>query len=123
MRRRESNDGGAMPQEVAVARGRAEESAALSLACTAVLAAAKRLNIVLQSDQEVIGEAMKVAARVDAEMQKQLQSGGLKSVNKAYRTYRLETGARGERVLRYDEWMRKYKENLVRQVAFALRHV
>lgn len=123
LQRRESSDGGTMAGATAAARGRADNSAALSSACAAVLAAAEKFNIVLQSDQEIAAEAMNVAARIDAEMQKQQQSGGLKSVNKAYRSYRLESSGRGERVLRYDEWMRKYRENLVRQVACALRQV
>lgn len=87
----------------------------------AVAEAAKKLGIAIFSDEEIAAEADSVIARVEAEMQKQQQSGALKSVNRAYRAYRLETSARGERVLRYDEWIRKYKESLIRQVASALR--
>ena len=110
--RRDSNDSPA---------AQVDESTALSRAAAAILVAAKRHAIVLQSDEDVAAAAMDVAARIEAEMQRQQQSGGLKSVNKAYRSYRLETSGRGERVLRYDEWMRQYKENLVRQVAATLR--
>jgi hypothetical protein len=101
----------------------ADESSALSRASAAILAAARRLAITLQSDDDIAAAAMDVAARIEVEMQRQQQSGGLKSVNKAYRSYRLETSGRGERVLRYDEWMRQYKENLVRQVAATLRQI
>lgn len=106
----------------AAAGGRSDDSA-LSCARAAVLAAAEKFNIALQSDQDIAAEAINVAARVEAEMQKQQQRGGLKSINKAYRSYRLEAGGRGERVLRYDQWMRKYRENLLRQIAAALRQV
>jgi hypothetical protein len=99
----------------------AEGLHALSLARDAVLAAARRLNVLLQSDDEIAAEAALVAARVAEEMQRLQQSGELKSVNQAYRNYRLGATARGERVVRYVEWMRKYKENLVRQAASALR--
>jgi hypothetical protein len=87
----------------------------------AVLSAAEKLGIAVQTDEEVAGEAAIVAARIALEMQKQQQSGGLKSVNQAYRNYRLEATARGERALRYDAWMRRYREEIVRQVAAALR--
>jgi hypothetical protein len=100
-----------------------EDSSVFSSACDAVLAAARRLNVLLQSDDEIADEAALVAARVRAEMQKLQQSGGLKSVNQAYRDYRIEATARGERIVRYAEWMRKYEENLVRQAACALRHI
>ncbi len=100
-----------------------DDSSVFSSACDAVLAASRRLNVLLQSDDEVADEAALVAARVRAEMQKLQQSGGLKSVNQAYRDYRIEATARGERIVRYAEWMRKYEENLVRQAACALRHI
>ncbi len=108
MLRRESNDDG---------------SAAAARAQAVVLAAAKRLGIALYSERDIADEAMKIAARVDAELQQQHACGGLKSVNKAYRDYRLQTSGRGERVLRYDEWMRQYREKLVRQIASALRQI
>lgn len=94
-----------------------------SAAAAAVVAAAKRLDIALHSDEDVADEAMNVAARVDAQLQQQQKSGGLKSVNAAYRSYRLDSSARGERVLRYDEWMHRYRANLVRQIASALRQL
>jgi hypothetical protein len=89
----------------------------------AILAAGKRLGIALQTDGEIAGEAMTVAARVGSEMQKRQQSGELKSINQAYRSYRLETSARGERAMRYDAWMQRYREDLVRKVAAALRQI
>jgi hypothetical protein len=103
---------------------RRDSSAANKSAAEAVvLAAAKKLNVALYTEQDIADAAMTIAARVDAELQQQHQSGGLKSINKAYRGYRLDSSARGERVLRYDEWMRKYRENLVRQIASTLRQI
>jgi hypothetical protein len=92
-----------------------------SLACNAVLAAARRLNVLLQSDDEIADEAAVVAARIDAEVERMRQSGELKSVNQAYRKYRIEATARGERVMSYAEWMRKRKEKWVREAASTLR--
>ena len=123
LRRRQSRDGGATPSTAAVAGVEAEASPTVLLACASVEAAAKRFNVVLRSDDEILDEAMNVVARVDAEMQKLQHSGGLKSINKAYRSYRLEASGRGERVLRYDEWMRKYRETLVRKLASTLRYL
>jgi hypothetical protein len=123
LQRRERAKAETMPPAAAAAGAQAEDAASLSSARAAVVAAAEKFNIVLQSDQEIVSEAMNVAARIDAEMQTQQRCGGLKSVNKAYRGYRLESRGRGERVLRYDEWMRKYRENLVRLAACALRQL
>jgi hypothetical protein len=109
MLRRGSNDAGG--------------SAVAARAQAAVLAAAKKLNVALHSEQDIADAAMKIATRVDAELRQQHESGGLKSINQAYRSYRLDSSARGECVLRYDEWMRKYRENLVRQIASALRQI
>jgi len=92
-----------------------------ALACDAVLAAARRLNILLQSDDEIADEAAVVAARIDAELERMRQRGELKSVNQAYRKYRIEATARGERVMSYAEWMRKRKEKWVREAASTLR--
>jgi len=97
------------------------DSHAVSFACTAVTEAARRQGVALFSDDDIAAHAAEVAARVDAELKKLKESGGLKSVNQAYKTYRLETSGRGERALRYDEWMRRYRADLVRQAAAALR--
>lgn len=83
--------------------------------------AARKLHIVLQTEQEIIGEAMTAVARVDEEIEKLQRSGGLKSINKSYRAYRIEASARGERIIRYSEWMSKYRANLVRELAAMLR--
>jgi len=115
--RRESNDAA-----ITAGGGRGDDSSP-SRARAALLTAAQKFNVALQSDQEIAADAINVAARIEAEMRKQQQCGGLKSVNKAYRAYRLDAGGRGERVLRYDQWMSRYVENLVRQAACALRQI
>ena len=65
--------------------------------------------------------ALDVAARVEAEIARLQAGGGLKSVNASYRQYRLETTARGERVIRYADWMDRYKADLIREIAENLR--
>jgi hypothetical protein len=85
--------------------------------------AAHRLGVALFSDDDIARHAAEVAARIDAELQKLKESGGLRSVNQAYKAYRLKTTGRGGRVLRYDEWMRRYRADLVRQAAAALREL
>jgi hypothetical protein len=95
----------------------------LAFACTCVTNAAKRLNVVLYADEHIAAEAMTVIARVEEEIDRMQQAGGLKSVNASYRAYRIEASARGERVVPYGQWMRLYAENLVRQTAAALRYV
>lgn len=117
LRRRESK---ATPA-AADACSTANDSQEPSFACTAVTEAAWRHGVALFSDEDIAAHAAEIAARIDAELQKLQESGGLKSVNQAYKTYRLETSGRGERVLRYDEWMQRYRADLVRQAAAALR--
>lgn len=95
----------------------------MSLACTAVADAARRYGVALFSGDDIAAHAAEIASRIDAELQKLKESGGLRSVNQAYKAYRLETSGRGERVLRYDEWMRRYRADLVRQAAAALREL
>lgn len=97
----------------------AKDSGLLSQACDAVLAAAWRLNVVLQSDDEISKEALIVIAHVDAEIEKLRQSGGLKPVNKAYQEHRLA----GEGTMRWDDWKLKYRADLVRKAARALRDI
>jgi hypothetical protein len=66
-------------------------------------------------------EALAVAARVEGEIARMQRDGELKSVNASYRAYRLAAVARGESVVSYAEWMNRYKANLVREIAAALR--
>ncbi len=92
-------------------------------AAALIQAAAIKLGVVVQTDDEIAVEAATVVARIALEMRRQQQSGELKSVNQAYRNYRLEAVARGERALRYDAWMQRYREDLVRQAAATLRQL
>jgi hypothetical protein len=119
MRRRE-------PDAASVAAGACfvdVDSQQISFACTALVEAARRYGVALFSDDDIAAHAAEIAARIDEELQKLKESGGLRSVNQAYKVYRLETSGRGERVLRYDEWMRRYRADLVRQAAAALREL
>jgi hypothetical protein len=73
------------------------------------------------SAAEIRDAAFVAAARIDAELAHMQRTGALKSVNQAYRKYRLETSARGERVMRYADWMQRYRAGLVREIAANLR--
>jgi hypothetical protein len=73
------------------------------------------------SEREICSGALMAAARVDAEVERLQRAGGLKSVNKSYRAYRLEAAARGERVRPYAAWLEAYKIELVRDIAANLR--
>lgn len=121
MRRREAN---VVPQPATAAAAAGKfDSQHLSLACADVEDTARRCGVALFSDDEIAAHAAQITARIDAELEKLKESGGMKSVNQAYKAYRLESSGRGERVLRYDEWMRHYRADLVRQAAAALREL
>jgi hypothetical protein len=105
------------------ARPAGNDSHALSAACAAVAAAARRHGVALFSDDDIAAHAAEIAVRIDAELQKLKESGDLKSVNQTYKSYRLQLSGRGERALRYNEWMRQYRADLVRQAAAALREL
>jgi hypothetical protein len=104
-------------------RRRATDDASDRLAhlCESIARIAGASAMTLQSDEEVAAEARAVVARLDDEMVKQKQAGVLKPVNKAYRDYRLERTARGERVVPYAQWMNRYKVKLIRDIAANLR--
>jgi hypothetical protein len=121
MRRR--CESSAAPATAAAAGAAAVDSHEIACACTAIADAARRYGVALFSEDEIAAHAAEIAARVDAELQKLKESGGLKSVNQAYKAYRLQASGRRERVLRYDEWMRHYRADLVRQAAAALREL
>jgi hypothetical protein len=121
MRRRESN--AILAATATRGERRGVDSQPSSLACASVEDAARRYGVALFCDDEIAAHAAEITARIDAELQKLKESGGLKSVNQAYKAYRLQTSGRGERVLRYDEWMRNYRADLVRQAAAALREL
>jgi hypothetical protein len=107
----------------AAARMRRGEVQALPFACESITRAAKRLNIALQTEQELLDEAAAVIARIDGEIERMQQRGELKSVNKSYQSYRIDASARGERVMRYVDWMRDYKAGVVRKLAATLRYL
>jgi hypothetical protein len=88
----------------------------------AVQGVAKRLRVALYSDDEICMNADTIIVRVEEEIENLKRGGQLKSVNQSYRAYRLEASARGEKAAPYAEWFNKYKANLVRELAAALRH-
>jgi hypothetical protein len=88
----------------------------------AIAAAAKTLNVTLYSEEDIAAEAETIIARVEEEIEILRCAGQFQSVNRSYRAYRLEASARGEKVVPYVEWLCKYKANLVRQPASALRY-
>lgn len=104
-------------------RWQIRERAALSAAGAAVDRAAQRLNVSLQTEQDLREEAAIAIARIDGEIERMQRRGELKSVNKSYQAHRLQAAARGERVPRYQDWMRDYKAKLVRELAATLRQL
>ena len=103
-------------------RRQGDRQSAFAAANESIVGAARQRNVALFAEEEVSAQAMAIIARVEDELERLRQSGDLKSVNRSYRTYRLEASARGERVLRYADWMSKYKQKLVRELAAALRY-
>ena len=95
----------------------------LQLVDDAIAAAAKQVAVALRSHGEVCAEALAAVGRVEEEIAKLQRAGGLKSVNKSYRDYRIAASARGERIMRYADWMSKYREKLVRELAAAMRSI
>ena len=117
VRRRESREKGATSSAALLA----QNPPALTLASETVLAAARRRNIALYSDDEITEAALRVAAHIDDVMEKLKRNGGMRTINKSYRECRLASRERGKRVEPYGEWLWKYKENLVREAAKVLR--
>jgi hypothetical protein len=117
LRRRDSRDPDNSP---APPRGSQAADESLHLA---VATAARVLNVELYSDEEIVPAAMAAAERIDSEVERMQRRGELRSVNKSYQTYRLEATARGEKVMRYQDWMRQYKENLLCKLAATLRQL
>jgi len=91
-------------------------------AMEAVAAAAKRLGVALCCDDDVALEAGRIIARIDREIEVLRRAGGLNSINRAYKSYRIETSGRGDKVLPYAQWFNKYRQNLLRELAAALRY-
>ena len=121
LRRRQSCD-----EATHLARDHSEPShsapSAPPLVEEAMIAAAKKLNVTLYSEEDIAAEAEQIVARVKEEIDTLRCSGRFKSVNSSYRAHRMEASARGEKVVPYAEWLSKYKANLVRQLAGALRY-
>ncbi len=122
LRRRLSDDGTGRRSARGSSAAQTAPSSAEPHVFETIAGAAKRLNIILYSDEDISAEAVRIIARVDEEMERLRESGELKTVNKSYRAYRLETSARGEKVVRYADWMGKYRETLVRKLAATLRY-
>jgi hypothetical protein len=93
------------------------------MACESVTRAANRLSVTLLTDDDIATEAKRAIARLDVEIARQKQSGGLKSVNQSYRQYRLKASHHGERVVPYAKWMDSYKVKLIREIAATMRRI
>ena len=102
-----------------IGTGLAPDQATAASEC--VTAASRQRGVALYTDAEIAAAAMTIAERVEREVAALQDAGGLKSVNAAYRAYRLETSARGEPVQPYRAWMDRYKADLVREIAVTLR--
>lgn len=102
---------------------RLDAAAEVSLVHESVERAASQLGVALHLDDEIFDEAMAVVAKIDAEIASMQRSGELRSVNQSYQKYRIETSGRGEPVMRYQDWMRRYRESLVRKLAATLRFI
>jgi hypothetical protein len=88
----------------------------------AFVAAAARIPASLYSNDEITAEAAAAIGRVEQELESLRETGALKSVNRSYRVYRQDAAARDEKIVPYAIWFSKYKQNLVRQLAAALRY-
>ena len=122
LRRRQSKDGSPSSSDESQSRLPDDIAGALLLAEKTIATAAKRSNVSLYTDAEICAEAGVAAASVDAQIERLRQAGELRSINRSYWNYRMEASARGEKILRYADWFSKYRENLVRQLAAALRY-
>jgi hypothetical protein len=76
----------------------------------------------LLANDEITAEALAAIGRMERELESLRDAGALKSVNRSYRIYRQDAAARGEKIVPYAIWFSKYKENLVWQLAAALRY-
>ena len=94
-------------------------------ACAAIRLVARRLNIALQSDEEIAAEADDSRSRVDGEMQRLQQrrwdAGRQQGVSEATASGNLRT--RRSALCAMSSGCEQYKENLVRQVASSLRSI
>jgi hypothetical protein len=106
---------------VRLRRSAPDIAVAAAAAGEAVMRAAKLRHVELLSEEDVAAYAARAIARIDAELAQLRKLGELRTVNKSYQTYRLDAAGRGERVVPYAQWMRGYKEKLVRQLAATLR--
>jgi hypothetical protein len=116
LRRLESRDG-------AAGRSAIGSSPSPSDTVAAIEHAARRLHVTLYSDEEISADAQRIITRVEEEIETMRRTGQLKSVNRSYQTSRMEASARGGKAAPYADWFNKYKANLVRQLATALRYV
>jgi hypothetical protein len=87
----------------------------------AVESASRRLGVPLYSDAHIAADAEGIIGRVEEEIENLKRAGELKSVNQSYRSYRLQASACGEKAAPYAVWLNRYKANLVRELATALR--
>ena len=88
----------------------------------AIAGAAKRLRIALYSDDEIVREAENIIRRVEAELES-LQRAGETEIGQSFIPGLPDGMPRraARKCAPYAEWLNKYRANLVRQLAAALR--
>lgn len=78
---------------------------------------ADELGIALETDETIRAQAEATILAVENELETMKRTGGLKSVNHAYRESRLRAAAEGRGAIPYPRFFNEYKVGLVRAAA------
>lgn len=93
----------------------------LAIATRVIEQTALALGVLLHDDASVRAIAASAVAKLEHELQVLQGAGGMKSVNKAYREYRLAKTAAQEKYIGYSRWLFEYKANVIEAVAINSR--
>ena len=81
---------------------------------------AGELGVSLEVDGDVRAHAEAAVTKVEAELERLRQTGGLKEINGEYKRYRQERAATGQAAVAYPFWFAQRKRQMVRNVARAV---